>query len=71
MTSRRWLWFLPLPLLCALGAWGSTHVADRVGSALGKALAAVAAVLVKSQHREPAPEGFADVPPDPAALVPV
>jgi hypothetical protein len=57
VTPRRLAWLLPLPLLCALGAWGSVHVADRIGGALGRALAAVAPFLVNAAPQtEPEPE---------------
>lgn len=60
MTSRRLLLLLPLPLVLALGAWGSAHVAERVGAALVQALSAVASFVATSERKEPEPEGFDD-----------
>jgi hypothetical protein len=45
LALRRFAPFLPLPLVLALGAWGSARVADAAGAVLGEALAAVAAVI--------------------------
>lgn len=70
MTSKRLLWLLPLPLLCVLGAWGSAHVADRIGIAISRALGAVAPFLVTHPHEEPEPESFVDAPSE-AAVLPV
>src|SRR5688572_6595294 len=52
---RRFVWLLPLPLLLALGAWGSSRAAEHIGGVLGGVLANVAALLAKA---EPADETF-------------
>lgn len=60
MTPRRLALLLPLPLLCVLGAFGSVHMADRVGAALGRALSLVAPFLVNA-----APEAEPETEPEP------
>ena len=71
MTPRRLVWLLPLPLLCALGAWASVTAADRIGAALARALSSVASFVGSSQPKEPEPESFEDVELGDGQLVPV
>ena len=50
MLVRRFVPLLPLPLLVALAAWGSSRIADAGGAALGAALSAVADVVRVEQR---------------------